>query len=136
MSLNDDVRNPLRLAQMGAQWLFGQRGPLTVGAGQVGGLVAHRACARTAAPTCCSTSCRSRSTSRATRCIASRASRRRRRSAGPSRRGTVEIARADPLAPPRIRAGYLTEPHDAKVLVAGLQHAARDLRAAGVPRTW
>jgi choline dehydrogenase len=39
-SLNDDVRNPLRLAQMGAQWLFRQRGPLTVGAGQVGGLVA------------------------------------------------------------------------------------------------
>ena len=39
-SLNDDVRNPLRLAQMGAQWLFGKRGPLTVGAGQVGGLVA------------------------------------------------------------------------------------------------
>ena len=41
MSLNDDVRNPLELAQMGAQWLFRQRGPLTVGAGQVGGLVAH-----------------------------------------------------------------------------------------------
>ena len=40
MSLNDDVRNPLRLAQMGAQWLLRQRGPLTVGAGQVGGLVA------------------------------------------------------------------------------------------------
>ena len=39
-SLNDDVRNPIRLAQMGAQWLFAQRGPLTVGAGQVGGLVA------------------------------------------------------------------------------------------------
>ena len=28
---------------------------------------------------------------------------------------------ADPLAPPRIRAGYLTDPHDAKVLVAGLR---------------
>ena len=42
-SLNDDVRNPLELAQMGAQWLFQQRGPLTVGAGQVGGLVGDRA---------------------------------------------------------------------------------------------
>ena len=53
-SLNDDVRNPLGLAQMGAQWLFGQRGPLTVGAGQVGGLrrTEH---ARAAAPTSCST---------------------------------------------------------------------------------
>jgi len=30
MSLNDDVRNPFKLAQMGAQWLFHQRGPLTV----------------------------------------------------------------------------------------------------------
>jgi len=38
-SLNDDIRNPLKLAQMGAQWLFNQSGPLTVGAGQVGGLV-------------------------------------------------------------------------------------------------
>ncbi|MBV5333167.1 GMC family oxidoreductase N-terminal domain-containing protein, partial [bacterium] len=37
-SLNDDIRNPMRLMQMGAQWLFQQRGPLTVGAGQVGGL--------------------------------------------------------------------------------------------------
>ena len=25
-SLNDDVRNPLRLAQMGAQWLFRSAG--------------------------------------------------------------------------------------------------------------
>ncbi len=36
-SLNDHVRNPLKLAQMGLEWLFGARGPLTVGAGQVGG---------------------------------------------------------------------------------------------------
>src|SRR5690606_30039494 len=33
MSLNDDVRNPLKLMTMGTQWLFQQRGPLTVGAG-------------------------------------------------------------------------------------------------------
>jgi choline dehydrogenase len=38
-SLNDHVRNPYRLAQMGWQWLFGAKGPLTVGAGQVGGAV-------------------------------------------------------------------------------------------------
>jgi len=36
-SLNDAVRNPLKLAGMGAQWLFRRSGPLTVGAGQVGG---------------------------------------------------------------------------------------------------
>lgn len=36
-SLNDHVRNPFSLAKMGLEWLIGQRGPLTVGAGQVGG---------------------------------------------------------------------------------------------------
>ena len=36
-SLNDDVRNPLKLAGMGLQWLLRGSGPLTVGAGQVGG---------------------------------------------------------------------------------------------------
>jgi len=35
--------------------------------------------------------------------------------------GTVEIVSADPLALPRIRAGYLSEPLDVKVLVAGLR---------------
>lgn len=37
MSLNDDVRNPIKLAKMGFDWLLKGTGPLTVGAGQVGG---------------------------------------------------------------------------------------------------
>jgi choline dehydrogenase len=37
ISLNDQVRNPVELAKMGLQWMFAGRGPLTVGAGQVGG---------------------------------------------------------------------------------------------------
>jgi len=37
ISLNDQVRNPAALARMGLQWAVGGRGPLTVGAGQVGG---------------------------------------------------------------------------------------------------
>ena len=37
LSLNDDVRNPLRLAKMGLDWMLAGKGPLTVGAGQVGG---------------------------------------------------------------------------------------------------
>src|SRR5206468_5025023 len=37
ISLNDQVRSPYELAKMGLQWMFGGRGPLTVGAGQVGG---------------------------------------------------------------------------------------------------
>lgn len=36
-SLNDAVRNPVKIAAMGLQWLFSNSGPLTVGAGQVGG---------------------------------------------------------------------------------------------------
>lgn len=36
-SLNDHLRNPLRLAEMAFKWVFQQSGPLTVGAGQVGG---------------------------------------------------------------------------------------------------
>jgi choline dehydrogenase len=138
MSLNDQVRNPLGLARMGAQWLFGQRGPLTVGAGQVGGMVCsplatggrpdvlfnvmplsvdkpgdplHRFSGFSAS----ATQCRPRS------------------------RGTVEIASADPLRPPRIVSNYLTEAHDVRVLVAGLrmlrdiyrQPAFRDLVAPG-----
>jgi choline dehydrogenase len=37
ISLNDQVRNPVELAKMGLQWLLAGNGPLTVGAGQVGG---------------------------------------------------------------------------------------------------
>ena len=36
-SLNDAIRNPIELVKMGLQWLLASRGPLTVGAGQVGG---------------------------------------------------------------------------------------------------
>ena len=37
LSLNDDVRNPFKLAKMGLDWALAGKGPLTVGAGQVGG---------------------------------------------------------------------------------------------------
>jgi choline dehydrogenase len=37
ISLNDQVRNPFELARMGLQWALAGRGPLTAGAGQVGG---------------------------------------------------------------------------------------------------
>jgi len=119
-SLNDDVRNPLRLAQMGAQWLFAQRGPLTVGAGQVGGLVAteHAEGGRADAlfnvmPL--SVDKPGDPLHRFSGFSASAAQCR------PESKGTVEIAGPDPLALPRIRAGYLTDPRDAKVLVAGLK---------------
>jgi choline dehydrogenase len=138
MSLNDDVRNPLKLAGMGAEWLLRQRGPLTVGAGQVGGVVCsehaeggradllfnvmplsvdkpgdplHRFSGFSASASQCR----------------------------PLSRGTVELRAADPLQPPRIVTNYLTEPKDVKVLVSGLkilrdiyrQPAFRDLVADG-----
>jgi len=42
LSLNDDVRNPLRLMKMGLNWALQGKGPLTVGAGQVGGAACTR----------------------------------------------------------------------------------------------
>ena len=37
ISLNDQVRDPVELVKMGLQWMLSGSGPLTVGAGQVGG---------------------------------------------------------------------------------------------------
>ncbi len=126
-SLNDDVRNPVKLAQMGAQWLFGQRGPLTVGAGQVGGLVASKHATGGRADVLfnvmpLSVDKPGEPLHRFSGFSASAAQCR------PESTGSVEIASADPFALPRIRAGYLTRPLDAKVLVAGLE-MLRDIYA-------
>jgi choline dehydrogenase len=126
-SLNDDVRNPFKLAQMGAQWLFSQRGPLTVGAGQVGGLVATEHAQGGRADVLfnvmpLSVDKPGDPLHRFSGFSASAAQCR------PESRGTVEIASGDALAPPRIRAGYLTDPRDVKVLVAGLR-MLRDIYA-------
>jgi len=136
MSLNYDIRNPLKLAHMGAQWLFRRRGPLTVGAGQVGGLVASEHSRGGRADVLLNVMPLSVDKPgdplhRFSGFSASAAQCR------PESRGRVEIASADPLAPPRIRAGYLTESLDAKVLASGLrmlreiyaQPAFRDLIA-------
>jgi len=120
MSLNDQVRDPLSLVSMGAQWLIRQRGPLTVGAGQVGGMVCteyaqngrpdilfnvmplsvdkpgdplHRFSGFSASATQCR----------------------------PQSRGSVRIQSSDPLQPPQIVSNYLSDRYDAKVLVAGLK---------------
>jgi choline dehydrogenase len=138
-SLNDDVRNPFKLAAMGSQWLFGRSGPLTVGAGQVGGAACtqhakrgrpdvqfnvmplsvdkpgtplHRYSGFTAAVWQCH----------------------------PASRGRVQIQSADPLAAPRIQTNYLEAELDRKTLVAGVrtlreiyrQPAFRDLIEAEV----
>jgi choline dehydrogenase len=138
-SLNDDVRNPFKLASMGSRWLFARSGPLTVGAGQVGGAACtphavngrpdvqfnvmplsvdkpgaplHRYSGFTAAVWQCH----------------------------PASRGHVEIASADPLRPPRIETNYLEAGLDRGTIVAGIrmlreiyaQPAFRDLVDAEV----
>ncbi|HMN83533.1 MAG TPA: GMC family oxidoreductase N-terminal domain-containing protein, partial [Burkholderiaceae bacterium] len=119
-SLNDQVRNPLALAAMGAQWLLFNRGPLTVGAGQVGGFARtghaqggrsdmqfnvmplsvdkpgdplHRFSGFTATASQCR----------------------------PTSRGRVSIVGTDPFEPPRIQANYLATDLDRKTVVAGIR---------------
>ncbi|MDR5784907.1 GMC family oxidoreductase N-terminal domain-containing protein [Caballeronia sp. LZ065] len=120
MSLNDDVRNPFKLAGMGAQWLFGKRGPLTVGAGQVGGLVATEHAERGRPDVLFNVMPLSVDkpgdplhgfsgfSASATQCR-------------PESSGTVGLRSGDPFAPPLIHANYLREAKDVKTLVAGLK---------------
>lgn len=119
-SLNDDIRNPLRLAGMAADWAINARGPLTVSAGQVGGMVTSREAHdgrpdvlfnvmplsvdkpgdelhRFSGFSASVTQCR------------------------PTSRGRVELASGDPLAPPRIIANYLTTGKDIRTLRDGLK---------------
>jgi len=120
LSLNDAVRNPVALASMGARWLFANAGPLTVGAGQVGGAACtrhshggrpdvqfnvmplsvdkpgdplHSYSGFTAAVWQCH----------------------------PASRGSVRIRSADPLADPRIDANYLAEDLDRRAIVEGIR---------------
>jgi choline dehydrogenase len=119
ISLNDQVRSPFGLARMGAQWLFGARGPLTVGAGQVGGLVCSEHARGGRADLLLNVMPLSVDkpgdalhgfsgfSASAAQCR-------------PLSRGSVSLRSADPLAPPRIVSNYLTEPLDVKTLVSGL----------------
>jgi len=119
-SLNDDVRNPFKLAAMGSRWLFARSGPLTVGAGQVGGAACtryavngrpdvqfnvmplsvdkpgtplHRYSGFTAAVWQCH----------------------------PASRGRLAITSIDPFAAPRIETNYLAEDVDRRTLVDGIR---------------
>lgn len=127
MSLNNDVRNPLKLMQMGAQWLFAQRGPLTVSAGQVGGMIRSPVAKDERADVLLNVMPLSVDkpgdplhnfpgfSASASQCR-------------PESRGKLEIVSANPHEAPRIDAGYFTAPHDIKVLVEGLK-ALRDIYA-------
>jgi choline dehydrogenase len=123
-SLNNDVRNPFKLAQMGCQWMFGRRGPLTVGAGQVGGVVATEL-ARDGRPDVqflvmpLSVDKPGEPLHRFPGFSAAVMQ------ARPESSGSVELRSANPLDPPRIVPNYLSAPNDAKTLVAGLKTLRR-----------
>ena len=139
LSLNDDVRNPLKLASMGLDWLLRNRGPLTVGAGQVGG-GACTGLLQSARPDIQFNTMPlsvdkpgdflhnfSGFTASAWQCH-------------PASRGRLAIRSADPFDQPRIEANYLLEERDRKTAVALLrtireifaQPAFRDLWDAEV----
>jgi choline dehydrogenase len=120
MSLNDDVRNPLKLAGMGARWLFSSSGPLTVGAGQVGGFV----------PTKHARGSRADMQFNVMPLSVDKPGEPLHRYSGftasacqcrPSSKGRVSIRSTDPFADPLIEPNYLAEELDRKTLVAGLR---------------
>ncbi|HLZ03757.1 MAG TPA: GMC family oxidoreductase N-terminal domain-containing protein [Bradyrhizobium sp.] len=139
MSLNDDVRNPVKLMRMGLDWALRSRGPLTVGAGQVGGFAKTEHASDDRADIQFNVMPLSVDkpgdplhdysgfTASACQCR-------------PLSRGRITIRSADPLESPRIDANYLAEERDRKTLVAGVrmlreiyaQPAFRDLIAAEV----
>ena len=120
ISLNDQVRSPVELAKMGLQWMFAGSGPLTVGAGQVGGAacteyavggrpdvqfnVMPLSVDKPGTPL--------HSYSGFTASVW--------QSHGKSR-GQLMIRSADPLEQPRIEPNYFAEEIDRKTIVAGLK---------------
>lgn len=120
VSLNNQVRSPLSLAAMGLQWFLANRGPLTVGAGQVGGFARTDQARDDRAdvqfnvmplsvdkpgdplhdyPGFSASVCQCR----------------------PLSRGQVHIRSADPFEAPRIEPRYFSEPLDRQTMVSGLQ---------------
>ncbi len=135
MSLNDQVRSPFGLAQMGLQWLLQNRGPLTVGAGQVGGFARtpHARDARAdiqfnvmplsvdrpgmplhaySGFSVSAAQCR------------------------PDSRGRLAIRSTDPYEQARIEPRYFSEPHDRKVIVSGLEMVREIYRQPAFRDLW
>lgn len=119
-SLNTQVRNPFGLAKMGLDWLFNQSGPLTVGAGQVGGAM----CTKYA------TGDRPDLQLFVMPLSVDKPGTPLHRHPGfttsfwqchPDSRGSVRIRASDPLADPKIMLNYLSQKRDCDVMVEGLR---------------
>jgi choline dehydrogenase len=135
ISLNDQVRSPIGLARMGLQWLFDARGPLTVGAGQVGGFACTPLAREGRAdiqfnvmplsvdkpgdplhryPGFTVSACQCR----------------------PDSRGSVQIRSSDPAVAPTIVTHYLREPRDLRTLVEGLRITREIYRQPAFADRW
>ncbi len=135
VSLNNQVRDPFSLAKMGLDWAIRGRGPLTVGAGQVGGGARtehappgapdiqfnvmplsvdkpgdplHRYPGFTAAVWQCH----------------------------PESRGRIDIVSNDPAADPLIDPNYLTADLDQKTIIAGIKMLRDIYQQAGFRHLW
>jgi choline dehydrogenase len=120
ISLNDDTRNPLKLAKMAWDWAINGTGPLTIGAGQMGG-AARTSHAKDDRPDI-QLMAMPMSTDKPGTPL--------HRYSGftsllwqchPESRGTVEIQSDDPTRQARIQPNYLSAELDRKVLVEGMQ---------------
>lgn len=123
-SLNAQIRNPIKAAWFGLDWLVNGRGPLTVGAGQVGG----------AACTALATDGRPDIQLFVMPLSVDKPGAPLHRFAGftvsywqchPESRGRVLLASADPMADPRVETNYLSSPKDQAVMVEGLKMVRR-----------
>lgn len=119
-SLNDHIRNPIKLAGMGLDWLLKARGPLTVGAGQVGGAMCTKYATggrpdlqlfvmplsvdKPGAPL----HRYSGFTTSFWQCH-------------PESRGYIRIRDTDPMSDPEIRLNYLSTERDRQVMLEGLR---------------
>ncbi len=130
-SLNDDVRNPFKLAAMGLDWALRGRGPLTVGAGQVGGAAMTRH-ARPGRPDI---------QFNVMPLSVDKPGEPLHRYSGfttsfwqchPASRGEVRIRSADPFEQPEIAPNYLAAEIDRKTTVEGIRMVPRNSCPAGV----
>jgi len=135
ISLNDQVRSPLGLASMGLQWLLNGRGPLTVGAGQVGGF----------AKTSQATEGRADIQFNVMPLSVDKPGDPLHRYSGftvsvcqcrPESVGSLAITSTDPSQAPRIETHYLTASRDIRTLVEGLEMCREIYRQNSFAKRW
>ena len=123
ITLNDRLATLTGKLAVGLEYLLRRRGPLTVGAGQVGAFV--RVLPESQRPDVqfhvmpFSADAPGKGLHRFSGFTASVCQLR------PASRGSVRLRSADPLAPPAIHAGYLTRPEDCRTIVEALKLSRR-----------